>query len=113
MPLRLPPVLLIRRLAQQCLFALIFALRAIVVGIVWLALLPWATVWTWRMYFTMGDSTYVFIFGCLVNFLLTCSKGHGGSVIGHDHLRQKQVTPLSINTTISQPLVLTIRPRHL
>src|ERR1700733_10629312 len=69
MPLRLPPVLLIRRLAQQCFFALIFALRAIVVGIVWLALLPWATVWTWRMYFTMGDSTYALIFSCLLIFL--------------------------------------------
>src|ERR1700733_16224652 len=69
MPSRLPPVLLIRRLAQQCFFALIFALRAIVVGIVWLALLPWATVWTWRMYFTMGDSTYALIFSCLLIFL--------------------------------------------
>jgi E3 ubiquitin-protein ligase MARCH6 len=61
MPLRIPPVLLIRRLAQQCLFAVIFAVRAVVVGIIWLAVLPWATVWTWRMYFTMGDSTYVLV----------------------------------------------------
>lgn len=61
MPLRLPPVLLVRRLAQQCLYALIFVLRAIVVGTIWLAVLPWATVWTWRMYFTMGDSTYVLV----------------------------------------------------
>ena len=59
MPPRLPTVLLIKRLSQQCLFALIFVLRAVVVGIVWLAVLPWATLWTWRMYFTMGDSTYV------------------------------------------------------
>jgi E3 ubiquitin-protein ligase MARCH6 len=58
MPTRLPPVLLIRRLAQQSLFALLFGIRAIAVGIIWLAVLPWVTVWTWRMYFSMGDSTY-------------------------------------------------------
>jgi E3 ubiquitin-protein ligase MARCH6 len=57
MPARLPPVLLLRRLAQQSFYALMFGLRAIAVAVVWLALLPWVTVWTWRMYFSMGDST--------------------------------------------------------
>lgn len=59
MPSRLPPVLLIRRLAQQSFFVILFGIRAAVVGTIWLAVLPWATVWTWRMYFSMGDSTYV------------------------------------------------------
>ncbi|KDQ50759.1 hypothetical protein JAAARDRAFT_81797 [Jaapia argillacea MUCL 33604] len=57
MPARLPPVLLIRRLAQQLFFALLFCVRAVVVGTIWLALLPYVTLWTWRMYFAMGDST--------------------------------------------------------
>ncbi|KAJ7095466.1 hypothetical protein C8R43DRAFT_907918 [Mycena crocata] len=57
MPTRLPPVLLLRRVAQQSFFAMIFALRAVAVAIIWLAVLPWVTVMTWRMYFSMGDST--------------------------------------------------------
>ncbi|KAK7031639.1 RING-CH-type domain-containing protein [Favolaschia claudopus] len=57
MPSRLPPVLLLRRVAQQSFFAMLFAVRAVVVAIIWLAVLPWVTVMTWRMYFSMGDST--------------------------------------------------------
>ena len=59
MPSTLPPFLLCRRLAQQALFAVLFGLRAILVGTVWLAVLPWITIWTWRVYFTMGESTSV------------------------------------------------------
>ena len=73
MPSTLPPVLLFRRLAQQALFTLLFCLRAVAVAIIWLAVLPWATVWTWRMYFAMGESTYVLphlvSFACLRLFL--------------------------------------------
>ncbi|KAK0238548.1 hypothetical protein EDD85DRAFT_1022072 [Armillaria nabsnona] len=61
MPPRLPPALLLRRLAQQVLFALLFALRAVVVALVWLAVLPWATVWTWRICFTIGELTAWYI----------------------------------------------------
>ncbi|TFK39450.1 hypothetical protein BDQ12DRAFT_704973 [Crucibulum laeve] len=57
MPSSLPPVLLVRRLTQQTLLALLFGVRAIAVAIIWLAVLPWVTVWTWRMYFSMGEST--------------------------------------------------------
>ncbi|THH00644.1 hypothetical protein EW026_g1929 [Hermanssonia centrifuga] len=57
MPSRLPLLLLLRRFAQQAAVALVFLLRASIVGLIWLAFLPWATIWTWRMYFTMGDST--------------------------------------------------------
>ena len=62
MPSTLPPVLLIRRLIQHTLFGVLFVLRAIAVAIIWLAVLPWVTVWTWRMYFSMGESTYVITF---------------------------------------------------
>ncbi|KAH8104046.1 hypothetical protein BXZ70DRAFT_888328, partial [Cristinia sonorae] len=57
MPSRLPVFLLVRRLAQQALMAVLFVLRAILVGMIWLAFLPWATIMTWRMYFAMGEST--------------------------------------------------------
>ncbi|KAJ6580947.1 hypothetical protein B0H19DRAFT_1112979 [Mycena capillaripes] len=57
MPTRLPPVLLLRRVAQQSFFALLFAVRAVAVAIIWLAVLPWVTVMSWRMYFSFGDST--------------------------------------------------------
>lgn len=59
MPTSLPPLLLIRRLAQQTFFASLFGIRAILIAFVWLGLLPWITIWTWRVYFTMGESTYV------------------------------------------------------
>ncbi|TFK17884.1 hypothetical protein FA15DRAFT_675738 [Coprinopsis marcescibilis] len=57
MPSRIPPFLLIRRLIQQLFFGIFFVLRAIIVAIIWLAVLPWVTIWTWRMYFAMGEST--------------------------------------------------------
>ncbi|KAF8141917.1 hypothetical protein EV363DRAFT_1151445 [Boletus edulis] len=63
MPASLPPPLLIRRLAQQTFFASLFGIRAIVIAIIWLGLLPWITIWTWRVYFTMGESTAWWISG--------------------------------------------------
>lgn len=63
MPDKLPPLLLVRRLAQQALFGVLFGLRAIMITIVWLAILPWITIWTWRLYFTMGESTAWWISG--------------------------------------------------
>ncbi|KAH8978584.1 hypothetical protein EDB86DRAFT_2815838 [Lactarius hatsudake] len=57
MPGQLPVVLLLRKFAQQVAFAIIFCIRAVIVSFVWLAVLPWVTVWTWRMYFAMGNST--------------------------------------------------------
>lgn len=59
MPRHLPVILLLRKLAHQMVFAILFCVRAIIVSFVWLAILPWVTVWTWRMYFAMGNSTYV------------------------------------------------------
>ncbi|KAF9460561.1 hypothetical protein BDZ94DRAFT_1197761 [Collybia nuda] len=57
MPPTLPVILVIRRLLQQTIFAVLFAIRGVAVATIWLGVLPWATVWTWRMYFSMGDST--------------------------------------------------------
>ncbi|KAF9077991.1 hypothetical protein BDP27DRAFT_1310544 [Rhodocollybia butyracea] len=57
MPSSLPPLLMIRRLIQQGFYAMLMVIRAIVVSLVWLSFLPLLTVWSWRMYFSMGDST--------------------------------------------------------
>ncbi|KAF6753084.1 hypothetical protein DFP72DRAFT_903296 [Ephemerocybe angulata] len=57
MPSHLPPFLLARRFIQHGIFGLLFLIRVIGVAIIWLAVLPWITVWTWRMYFSMGETT--------------------------------------------------------
>ncbi|KAF8159833.1 hypothetical protein B0H34DRAFT_704960 [Crassisporium funariophilum] len=56
MPSSLPPVLLIRRLIQHLFLGILFVLRAIAVATIWLGVLPFVTVWSWRMYFSMGES---------------------------------------------------------
>lgn len=72
MPSTLPPVLLIRRLVQHALYTLLLGLRAIAVAVIWLAVLPWATVWTWRMYFSMGESTYALLHLGILCLLTRC-----------------------------------------
>ena len=32
------------------------------VATIWLGALPWATVYAWRMYFNLGDVTYVLVY---------------------------------------------------
>ncbi|KAJ3931188.1 MAG: hypothetical protein NXY57DRAFT_1081369, partial [Lentinula lateritia] len=56
MPSTLPPLLMMRRLIQQGFYALLMVVRAIVVSLVWLSLIPLLTVWSWRAYFRMGES---------------------------------------------------------
>ncbi|KAH8832844.1 hypothetical protein DL96DRAFT_1667326 [Flagelloscypha sp. PMI_526] len=57
MPHRLPFFLILRRLVQSAFFAFLYGIRAVAVTVIWIAVLPLVTVWTWRMYFSMGDST--------------------------------------------------------
>lgn len=57
MPSILPVPLLIRRLAQQILYALLFGFRAVFVATIWLAVLPWLTLLAWKFYFAMGETT--------------------------------------------------------
>jgi len=59
MPSTLPPVLLLKRLMETMLLGLLFVMRAVAVAAIWLGVLPWVTVWTWRMYFSMGETTSV------------------------------------------------------
>lgn len=58
MPSSLPFVLLVRRIVQQTFLGILFVIRAMAVSAIWLGVLPWVTVWTWRMYFSMGEATY-------------------------------------------------------
>ncbi|KAI0676025.1 hypothetical protein C8Q78DRAFT_1142731 [Trametes maxima] len=55
MPERLPFFLILRQFSRQLVSAILFGLRAALVSSIWLAALPWATIWTWRMYFAMGN----------------------------------------------------------
>jgi hypothetical protein len=57
MPEQIPFHYIIRRFLQQSFFATLFLLRAAFVSFIWLCFLPWMTLWTWRMYFVMGEST--------------------------------------------------------
>ncbi|KAH9849834.1 hypothetical protein C2E23DRAFT_837455 [Lenzites betulinus] len=55
MPERLPFFLILRQFSRQVVSAILFGLRTVLVASIWLAALPWATIWTWRMYFAMGN----------------------------------------------------------
>lgn len=55
MPKRLPIILVFRKLIQQFFSIIVFSVRAVLVACIWLALLPWITLWTWRAYFAAGD----------------------------------------------------------
>ncbi|KAF5353123.1 hypothetical protein D9758_008724 [Tetrapyrgos nigripes] len=57
MPSRLPAILMAKRLLQSVLYTILLALRAVTVLFVWLALVPLIIVWSWRMYFSMGETT--------------------------------------------------------
>ncbi len=59
MPERLPFFLILRQFSQQVVSSILFGIRAALVATVWLAALPWATIWTWRMYFALGNSACV------------------------------------------------------
>lgn len=61
MPTRLPPTLVARRLVQQAFNIVLVSLRALMVASVWLAVLPLATLWTWRLCFAFGEFTSYYI----------------------------------------------------
>ena len=56
MPKQLPFVLFLRKFAKQLMLSALFALRGVMVAFIWLAFLPYVTVWTWRFYFIVGDN---------------------------------------------------------
>src|SRR6266850_70589 len=67
MPRDLPAILLLRKLAQQVVFVCFFCIRAIIVSFVWLAILPWVVFLSWRLYFSLGNNTYVTVTSVLLS----------------------------------------------
>ncbi|EJD07670.1 uncharacterized protein FOMMEDRAFT_101037 [Fomitiporia mediterranea MF3/22] len=56
MPRQIPFILFLRKFAQKSFWACIMAIRGLMVATIWLAFLPYVTVWTWRFYFIMGEN---------------------------------------------------------
>ncbi|GET00217.1 RING finger membrane protein [Rhizophagus clarus] len=63
MPDTIPIVLFLRRGIRRLYGLVQIWFRALLVGIVWLIALPWATVWIWRFYFWSGESIAFIING--------------------------------------------------
>ncbi|KAI0761783.1 hypothetical protein BD413DRAFT_700194 [Trametes elegans] len=110
MPERLPILLVLRQFSRQFLFAILFGLRTALVALIWLAALPWATIWTWRMYFAMGNHAAWWI---------SALKRPEHEPDLFDELTSVNVTTIQANTTsdthapvpygfLSHPLVLQV-----
>ncbi|KAH8110989.1 hypothetical protein DFH11DRAFT_1616415 [Phellopilus nigrolimitatus] len=56
MPKQIPFILFLRKFAQQIFWGFVMGLRGLMVATIWLAFLPYVTVWTWRFYFIMGEN---------------------------------------------------------
>ena len=55
-PAHLPPALLLLRLTQRALALLLSALRAALAALVWIAIVPWMSIWTLRFYLALGNT---------------------------------------------------------
>ncbi|KAI8338940.1 hypothetical protein BC941DRAFT_373111 [Chlamydoabsidia padenii] len=65
MPDRLPLGVFVKQCLRRLVQSLKFVLRALVVGVVWLVILPYSTLCTWRFYFWSGET---------IGFFTTSSK---------------------------------------
>ncbi|KAH8995527.1 hypothetical protein EDB86DRAFT_1097648 [Lactarius hatsudake] len=92
------PVVLLRKFAQQVAFVILFCIRAVIVSFVGLAVLPWATVWTWRMYFAMGNSTAWWISACPRSPLSSSSL-----CFSHNLTIRSQANATATNATLPCP----------
>ncbi|GJJ75852.1 E3 ubiquitin-protein ligase MARCH6 [Entomortierella parvispora] len=55
MPESIPRWILFKRMAGTVGVGIKLVIRAIIVGTIWLVLLPYLTIWVWRLYFWVGD----------------------------------------------------------
>lgn len=55
MPDVIPKSVLIRRAVDKLAKGIRFILRGLLVATIWLVLVPYFTVWVWRMYFWIGE----------------------------------------------------------
>ncbi|CAG8601146.1 5730_t:CDS:10, partial [Acaulospora morrowiae] len=75
MPESIPVVLFVRRGARRIYGLIQIWFRAILVGIVWLIILPYITVWVWRFFFWSGETVAFSINGQKPPILLPESNG--------------------------------------
>ncbi|CAE6447141.1 unnamed protein product [Rhizoctonia solani] len=63
MPNRLPAELFLRKLSLQMAKAVIMSLRLFMISVIWLAILPYLTLWVWRFYFWTGEVLAYWVVG--------------------------------------------------
>ncbi|KAF8677376.1 hypothetical protein RHS04_05713 [Rhizoctonia solani] len=63
MPDRLPAELFLRKLSLQMAKVLITSLRLVMISVIWLAILPYLTLWVWRFYFWTGEALAHWVVG--------------------------------------------------
>ncbi|KAG0279290.1 hypothetical protein BGZ95_001712 [Linnemannia exigua] len=56
MPATIPPTILIKRAFDKVGNGIQFFLRGILVAFIWLVILPYFTIWIWRLYFWIGET---------------------------------------------------------
>jgi len=56
MPATIPLTVLIRRAAGKIVKGMLMILRAFLVATIWLMILPYFTIWIWRLYFWIGET---------------------------------------------------------
>lgn len=56
MPATIPVTVLIRRAADKIIKGMVVILRAFLVATIWLMILPYFTIWIWRLYFWIGET---------------------------------------------------------
>ncbi|KAH7335166.1 hypothetical protein B0J17DRAFT_668903 [Rhizoctonia solani] len=63
MPNRLPAELFLRKLSFQMAKVVVTSLRLVMISVIWLAILPYLTLWVWRFYFWTGEALAYWVVG--------------------------------------------------
>ncbi|GJJ11157.1 hypothetical protein Clacol_005388 [Clathrus columnatus] len=93
MPDKVPLHILIRKFVEQLVAVVLFVLRTVLVAFVWLILLPYGTLLTWRVYFRIGNILRVFFSAeTQLNFLHSIIFS-AWSISLHPHPNGSLITP--------------------
>ncbi|KAI9255106.1 hypothetical protein BDA99DRAFT_540018 [Phascolomyces articulosus] len=101
MPDTLPTTLFIKQLYKKLVFLFCTAIRAIIVSSVWLILLPYLTVWTWRFYLWSGENL-AYRLSRLQNINITTTITASSSLLASSASSSSIVS--SIATTTPSPI---------
>ncbi|KAJ1306920.1 hypothetical protein OPQ81_007903 [Rhizoctonia solani] len=63
MPKHLPAKLFLRKLSLQAAKVVVTSLRLVMISVIWLAILPYLTLWVWRFYFWTGEALAYWVVG--------------------------------------------------